>query len=156
MKNKNNKGTVKKTRMITKLKRRERTRRNKKIKGGTSEETLEKLYEGKRVLVEKLQDVEGRIDAIQTNQHFSSDKNPNSLEDNKKKIEKDIINIDKKIEKEEQKWNKYADKELNHIAEKGIINAIKRNKLGSKVVVGGGSVLLLGIIGGVIAIFATK
>ena len=78
---------------------------------------------------------------LQTNQHFSSDKNPNSLEDNKKKIEKEITY--KKIEKEEQKWNKYADKELNHIAEKGIINAIKRNKLGSKVVVGGGSVCYL-------------
>lgn len=158
MKKKQGNAILRKTRKSLKSKRRGRTQRRKKMQGGTlSGKNLEELYQKQGDLITKLQDIDGRIDTIETKQHFIGDNKMNSLKTAKENVEKQIHNIGEEIKNEEKKWDSNADNRLAKIATNGVKNAIKRDEQYHKTLLGGGgTLLLLGIVGGVIAIVATK
>ena len=147
-----------------KTKKRRQTHSGKKILGGSMERNsefgvkLEALYKEREDLQREINDIEGRIYTIETDQAFTNTThiNLNSFKKNKNKVGDKIRELDKKIQKEEETWNIKGNKILTNIANEVKKNALKRTQPNHMATVGNVTLLLISITGVFLAILETK
>jgi len=149
-----------------------KTRKNKKTKNTTKKiggsannegnknrnenNELDSLYKKDGEMKSELLDIEGTINAIETGQHLDPNKGIDVIRKKKQKIEKNIADLNKEINKKEEAWNKKADAMLSKMANNGMKNAIRRSKPNHVGVMGGTTLLLIGVVGVVFAVVKTK
>lgn len=166
---KKSKTLKKKTNKQKKIKKQQGSRRNykKKIRGGnnSSQNNLDELQRKLGELEQEIQHIDGRISAIKEKRHFSNNGkiNLSELEENKIKLEQEISKLSKLIEEkqpiENAKMKEITDRMVNNaITNHGMGNPSKRNddNYNYTKMAGGGSLLLIGIVGVIVAISVTK
>ena len=146
-----------------------KTRKNKKTKnttkkiGGsangegnknkkTENKELHLLYGNVGKLESELLDIKGTINAIETGQHLDPNKSIDYIRKKQQNIENNIVVLNEQIKKKENAWNKKADE----ILLKATNNAIRRSKPNHVGVMGGTTLLLIGVVGVVFAVVKTK
>jgi len=119
---------------------------------------LNSLYKRMGELQSELQDIQGKIFAIETNQYPDSNKKFDVIEKRKLEILDKIAVLNEQINKKETAWEKHADKMLSRIASRGISNAIRRSKPNHVSVTGRTTLplLLIGVVGIAFAAVKTK
>jgi hypothetical protein len=139
-----------------------KTRKNKKTKnttkkiGGSANNELDLLYEKRGKMESELLDIEGTIYAIETGQHLDPNKSVDVIRNEKQNIEKKIADLNIEIKKKEEAWNKKADSMISNMANNDIKNAIRRSKPNHVGVMGGTTLLLIGVVGVIFAVVKTK
>lgn len=117
---------------------------------------LNSLYKTKGELESELQVIEGKIYAIDTKQHPDSNKSIHVIKERKLKTLDNIAVLNEQIKEKEAAWVEHADKKLSEIATQGMNNAIRRSKPNHVGVMGGTTLLLIGVVGIVFAVVKTK